>query len=216
MECNAEIQKALHRAGGSRLNGDPLYKFMWSGDFTYLISNGKTYEPFRVVAQDCWLLVKFEYPDFWGTQAEWEMNNWEGGQKEVEVNGVMLLSEPLYTAGPYPRNGRYRNLMRIKRSVMLGGTEAFVDCVPSLEWVRDVFPGVRDFQELPTEKKAEFLRCREIAHREKLAKDFGASRELYRGIATATQVKKKVEAIERFLADPKRIKNALQTKRRRR
>lgn len=214
MRVNEEVQKSLTTAGGRRLNGDPIYKFMWSGDFTYLISNGEKYEQFRVVSEDCWLLVKYEAPEFWGTKEEWEANNWETSLREVEENGVIVLADPLLTAGPYPSQGRYRNLMRVKRPVMLDGVKAYVDAAPSIEWVRDVFPGVKDFQELSTEKKAELLETREREAKEELARQFGASRENYRGIATAKQVRCKEEAIERFLRDPKRIKKALQTKRR--
>lgn len=214
MQCNAEVEKALTLAGGRRLNGDPIYKFMWSGDFTYLISNGEKYEPFRVVSEDCWLLVKYEAPEFWGTKEEWEANNWETALREVEENGVMVLADPLLTAGPYPSQGRYRNLMRVKRPVMLGDVKAFVDSAPTIEWVRDVFPGVKDFQELSTAKKAEFLETREREQRAELARNFARSRENYRGIATSRQVRIKEEAIDRFLRDPKRLKNALMTKRR--
>lgn len=209
MQVPREIQRALTRAGGERLNGEPNYKFMWSGDFTYLISNGREYEPCRVVAEDCWLLVKYELPEFWGTEAEWELNNWEMGARERIVNGI-VLKEPLYTAGPYPRQGRYRNIMRIKRKVVLDGETFLQDCAPTLQWVEEFFPGVRDFLNLTTEQKAEHLQAKEKAEKEALTKSFVASRENYRGIATSKQINDRVENIERFLSDPQNVNQILE------
>lgn len=210
IECPKNIQRALTRAGGGRLNGEPNYKFVWSGDFTYLISNGTDYEHYRVVTEDCWLLVKYELPDFWGTESDWELNNWEMGSKERLVNGI-VVKEPLYTAGPYPRQGRYRNIMRIKcRITLTDGQDYLQDCAPYLKWVEEFFPGVRDFLNLTTEEKADYLIAKDKAEKAALAKSFGASRENYRGIATAKQIKKQTEKIERFLKDPKRVKQALQ------
>jgi hypothetical protein len=208
LQCPKEIQRALTRSGGERLNGEPNYKFVWSADFTYLISNGTDYEPFRVVADDCWLLVKYELPEFWGTEEEWELNNWEMGSRERLVNGI-VLKEPLYTAGPYPRQGRYRNIMRIKRKVVLEGQTYMMDCAPYLQWVEDFFPGVRDFLNLTTEEKVAYLEAKEKAEKDKLTHDFVASRENYRGIATAKQVQERIENIERFLSDPVNVNEIL-------
>ena len=214
MQCPREIQRALTRSGGERLNGEPNYKFMWSGDFTYLISNGTDYEPYRVVSEDCWLLVKYELPEFWGTEAEWEINNWESGSKAREVNGITVM-EPLYTAGPYPRQGRYRNIMRIKRQVMIEGEPYMELCAPTLQWVEEFFPGVRDFLNLTTEEKRKHLEAKEKAEKDALTKSFVASRENYRGIATAKQVQDRVENIERFLSDPQNVNEILQMTKRR-
>jgi hypothetical protein len=214
LHCPKEIQRALTRSGGERLNGEPNYKFVWSGDFTYLISNGTDYAPFRVVAEDCWLLVKYELPEFWGTEGEWEINNWESGSREHLVNGI-LVTEPLYTAGPYPRQGRYRNIMRIKRQVMIEGEPFMELCAPTLQWVEDFFPGVRDFLNLTTEEKRKHLEDKEAAEKEALTKSFVASRESYRGIATAKQVKDRVENIERYLSDPENVNEILQMTKRR-
>jgi hypothetical protein len=203
------IQNALTLAGGRRLNGEPNYKFVWSGDFTYMLSNGKGYEPFRVVADDCWLLVKYELPEFWGTKEEWELNNWEMGTV-ADGSGIVHI-EPLYTAGPYPSQGRYRNIMRIKRMVkMTDGKEYLENCAPTLQWVEQYFPGVRDFLNLSTEEKAKHIADKEAAQKAALAKSFGDSRELYRGIATQKQIRDKEEKIERFLNDPERVKSVLQ------
>jgi hypothetical protein len=204
------IQNALTLAGGKRLNGEPIYKFMWSGEFAYLLSNGSGYEPFRVVAEDCWLLVKYELPEFWGTREDWEINNWEMGQVLDSETGLASI-EPLFTAGPYPAQGRYRNIMRIKRRVVLTDGQVYLEhCAPTLQWVEEFFPGVRDFLNLTTEQKAAHLEAKEKADKAKLAHDFGASRENYRGIATAKQIQKKEEAIGRFLNDPQRVNKVLQ------
>lgn len=215
MQVPIHIQNALTAAGGRRPNGEPNYKFVWSGDFTYLLSNGTGYEPYRVVAEDCWLLVKYELPEFWGTKEEWEINNWEMGTV-VDGEGLTYI-EPLYTAGPYPSQGRYRNIMRIMRPVKLtDGTLIHEHCAPTLHWVSEFFPGVRDFLDLPVSKKIAYLEAKEKAEKEKLAHDFVASRENYRGIATAKQVSTKVEAIERFLKDRKRVTQAQQLLKKRR
>lgn len=215
MQIPVHIQNALTSAGGKRLNGDPNYKFVWSGDFTYLLSNGTGYEPFRVVAEDCWLLVKYELPEFWGTKEDWEINNWEMGMVIDQESGLTGI-EPLFTAGPYPAQGRYRNIMRIKRRVtMTDGTVFLEHCAPTLQWVDEFFPGVRDFLNLTTEQKATHIEAKEKADKAKLAHDFGASRENYRGIATAKQIQQKTEAIERLLNNPKRMKRILQLTKRR-
>lgn len=210
MQIPVHIQKALTSAGGKRLNGEPNYKFVWSGDFTYLLSNGTGYEPFRVVAEDCWLLVKYELPEFWGTKEDWEINNWELGSI-VGLSTGLLVPEPLFTAGPYPAQGRYRNIMRIKRRItMTDGTVYLEHCAPTLKWIDEFFPGVRDFLGLTTAQKAAYLEAKEKADKAKLAHDFGKSLENYRGIATAKQIQKRTEAIGRFLNDPKRVKKVLQ------
>jgi hypothetical protein len=210
------IQNALTLAGGKRLNGEPNYKFVWSGDFTYQISNGKSYEPFRVVAEDCWLLVKYELPDFWGTKEDWEINNWEMGTVKDGENGLTLI-EPLYTAGPYPVQGRYRNIMRIMRPrTLTDGVIIHEHCAPTLQWVSEFFPGVRDFLDLSVAEKVAYLESKEKAEKAKLAKDFAATRENYRGIATAKQIQDKTEAIERFLKDPKRVRQAMLLRNKRR
>ena len=214
MECPKEIQRALTRSGGERLNGEPNYRIVWSGDFTYLISNGTDYEESRVVAEDCWLLVKYELPEFWGTETEWEINNWEMGSKERLINGI-ILKEPLYTAGPYPRQGRYRNIMRIKRVVMIEGEPYMELCAPTLQWVEEFFPGVRDFLALSTEEKGNYLEAKEKAEKEALTKRFVGSRENYRGIATAKQVSDRVEKIERFLSDKHNVQDILNMTKRR-
>jgi hypothetical protein len=215
LQLPVHIQNALTAAGGRRLNGEPNYKFVWSGDFTYQISNGKSYEPFRVVAEDCWLLVKYELPDFWGTKEEWEINNWEMGSVVDSASGMAII-EPLYTAGPYPSQGRYRNIMRIKRAVKLSDGQTYMEhCAPTLQWVSEFFPGVRDFLNLTTEEKSVYLENKDKAEKAELAKSFVASRENYRGIATAKQVKDKVEKLERFVNDPVRVQEALRLPRRR-
>lgn len=215
MQLPVHIQNALTASGGRRLNGEPNYKFMWSGDFTYQISNGKSYEPFRVVAEDCWLLVKYELPDFWGTKEDWEISNWEMGLVTDNATGISLI-EPLYTAGPYPSRGRYRNIMRIKRAVKMADGQTYMEhCAPTLQWVNEFFPGVRDFLNLTTEEKITHLESKEKAEKAALAKSFAASRENYRGIATAKQIKDKVEKLERFVNDPGRVQKALRLPRRR-
>lgn len=198
MHCPKEIQRALTRAGGERLNGDPNYQFMWSAEFTYLISNGRDYEPYRVVAEDCWLLVKYELPEFWGSEAEWEIENWESGSKERVVNGIVVM-EPLYTAGPYPHRGRYRNIMRIQKSIVLDGERYMQNCAPTLQWVSEFFPGVRDFLDLSVEEKAKYIEAKDKAQKEALSKGFQKTRANYKGIATATQIKQKEEALERWV-----------------
>jgi hypothetical protein len=214
LQVSREIQRALTRSGGERLNGEPNYKFMWSGDFTYLISNGTDYEPYRVVSEDCWLLVKYELPEFWGTEDEWGINNWEMSSRQTAEGGLIHL-EPLYTAGPYPSHGRYRNIMRIKRQVMIEGEPYMELCAPTLQWVEEFFPGVRDFLNLTTEQKREHLEAKEKAEKDALTKSFVASRENYRGIATAKQVQDRVENIERFLSDPQNVNEILQMTKRR-
>ena len=205
MQVAKEVQRALTRSGGERLNGEPNYKFVWSADFTYLISNGRDYESFRVVADDCWLLVKYELPEFWGTEAEWERDNWEMGARERIINGI-VLKEPLYTAGPYPRQGRYRNIMRIKRKIVLDGETFMEHCAPTVQWVDEFFPGVRDFLNLTTEEKRDYLLAKEKAEKQALAKNFVASRENYRGVASAKQVSDRIENIERYISDPENVK----------
>jgi hypothetical protein len=81
--------------------------------------------------------------------------------------------------------------------------------------VDQIFPLIRDFLELDVEKKAELLATREKNEKAALAKKFAASREDYRGIATAKQIQTQTEKIERFLKDPKRVKQALQLTKRR-
>lgn len=215
MQIPIHLQNALTSAGGRRLNGEPNYKFVWSGDFTYPLSNGKSYEPYRVVADDCWLLVKYELPEFWGTREEWEINNWEMGSVFDSETGLAMI-EPLYTAGPYPSQGRYRNIMRIMRPCKLtDGILIHEPCAPTLQWVAEFFPGVRDFLDLPVPKKIEFLEAKEKAQKESLSKGFAASKENYRGIATAKQVQDKTEALERFIRDPKRVAAAQRLRKRR-
>jgi hypothetical protein len=86
---------------------------------------------------------------------------------------------------------------------------------PDLAFVREIFPLIRDFLDLTTEEKSKLLFTREEEAKAKLAHDFGASRENYRGIATAKQVQDRTEAIERFLHDPVRVKQALELTKRR-
>jgi hypothetical protein len=203
------VQDALTKAGGRNYKGEPNFRFAWSAQETYLISNGREYEPFRICAEDCWLLMKWEPAEFWGTREEWEQTNWEPG-KFIGVPGGIGQYEPLFTAGPYPSEGRYRAVRSLKKSVIKEGVMTFEHPEPTLAFVDQIFPLIRDFLELDTEKKAELLATRELNEKSALAKKFAASREDYRGIATARQVEKQTEKIERFLKDPKRVKQALQ------
>lgn len=196
MRVSQVVQDALTKAGGKNYRGEPNFRFAWSGQETYLISNGREYEPFRICAEDCWLLMKWEPAEFWGTQEEWELTNWE-------PNG-------LFTAGPYPREGRYRVVRNLKKAVIKDGVMEFQHPEPTLKFVDEVFPLLQAFLELDTEKKAELLATREKNEKAELARKFGASRELYRGVATAKQIQDKTEKIERFLKDPKRVQQALQ------
>lgn len=201
MRVSQIVQDALTKAGGKNYKGEPNFRFAWSGQETYSISNGKGYEPFRICAEDCWLLMKWEPAEFWGTQEDWEQNNWE--------------PSGLFTAGPYPREGRYRLVRNLKKAVIKDGVMEFQHPAPTLAFVDEIFPLLRDFLELSTEKKAELLATREKNEKAALAKKFAASREDYRGIATAKQIQTQTEKIERFLKDPKRIKQALQLTKRR-
>jgi hypothetical protein len=201
LQVPKEVQDALTKAGGTNYRGQPNFRFAWSGGETYLISNGTAYEPFRVCAEDCWLLMKWEPAEFWGTQEEWEVNNWE--------------PSGLFTAGPFPREGRYRMVRSLKKAVIKDGVMTFEHPAPTLKFVDEIFPLLRDFLELSNERKAELIATREKDEKEQLAKKFAASREDYRGIATAKQVEQKTEAIERFLKDPKRIREALALTKRR-
>lgn len=201
MRVSKTVQDALTKAGGKNYRGEPNFCFVWSTTFTYNISNGKGYEPFRVCAEDCWLLIKWEPSEFWGTQEEWEQTNWE--------------PSGLFTAGPYPREGRYRLIRTLKKAVIKEGVMEFQHPEPTLAFVDEIFPLLRDFLELSTEKKAELLATREKNEKAELARKFAASREDYRGIATAKQIQTQTEKIERFLKDPKRIQQALQLTKRR-
>jgi len=200
LQVSKTIQDALTKAGGKNLQGKPNFRFAWSGNETYLISNGRSYEPFRIVAEDCWLLMKWEPAEFWGTEEDWNLTNWEPGG--------------LLTAGPYPREGRYRVVRNLKKAVIKDGVLEFEHPEPTLAFVDQIFPLIQGFLELDTEKKAELLATREKNEKAALAKSFAASRELYRGIATAKQIQKQTEKIERFLKDPLRVKEALRMKRR--
>lgn len=180
-------QKDLATAGGRNLQGKPIWKFVWSQDFTYLISNGTAYERFRVVGDDCWLLVKWESPEFWGTEAEWEYTNRE-------------FPSGLMTAGPFPREGRYRVALKLRKTFVDGDTLRFENPYPSRKWVEDVFPLILAFDQLAPEEKARVLQERERGEKADLVKSFAESRKLYKGSATATLAKKKEEAIERWMA----------------
>jgi hypothetical protein len=201
LRVNRFVQEALTKAGGKNYKGEPNFRFAWSGQETYLISNGKSYEPFRICAEDCWLLMKWDPAEFWGTEEDWNMTNWE--------------PSGLFTAGPYPREGRYRVVRNLKKAVIKEDVLTFEHPEPTLAFVDEIFPLIRDFLELDIEKKAELLAVREKNEKEALAKKFAASRENYRGIATARQIQTQTEKIERFLKDPKRIKQALQLTKRR-
>lgn len=200
MLVSKTVQDALTKAGGKNLYGKPNFRFAWSGNETYLISNGRGYEPFRIVAEDCWLLMKWEPAEFWGTEEDWNLTNWE--------------PSGLLTAGPYPREGRYRVVRNLKKAVVKDGVLEFQHPEPTLAFVDQIFPLIQGFLELDTEKKAELLATREKNEKAALAKKFAASRELYRGIATAKQIQKQTEKLERFLKDPLRVKEALRMKRR--
>ena len=200
MRVSRSVQDALTKAGGKNYKGQPNFRFAWSGDETYVISSGRSYEPFRIVAEDCWLLMKWEPAEFWGTEEDWNLTNWE--------------PSGLLTAGPYPREGRYRVVRNLKKAVVKDGVLEFEHPEPTLAFVDQIFPLIQGFLELDTEKKAELLATREKNEKAALAKKFAASRELYRGIATAKQIEKQTEKIERFLKDPLRVKEALRMKRR--
>lgn len=216
MRVSRAVQDALTKAGGKNYKGDPNFRFVWSVEFTYNISNGKEYEPFRVCAEDCWLLIKWEDAEFWGSQEEWELTNWEPGGPLIARAGESLVTyEPLYTAGPYPSQGRYRLIRTLKKAVVNEGVMTFEHPEPTLGFVDEIFPLLRDFLELSTERKAELLTARGKNEKAELARKFAASRENYRGIATSKQIQTQTEKIERFLKDPKRIKNALQLTKRR-
>jgi len=200
MKVFAEVADALTKAGGKNPKGQPNFRFAWSGTETYKISNGKAYEDFRIVAEDCWLLMKWEPAEFWGTKEEWEINNWE--------------PSGLLTAGPYPSEGRYRVVRHLKHPVIKDGIMSFDHPMPTLKFVDEIFPLLQGFLELSTEQKADLLAARELNEKAELAKKFAASRELYRGSGTAKEIKKQTEKIERFLKDPERVKAAMSLKRR--
>jgi hypothetical protein len=103
----------------------------------------------------------------------------------------------------------------LKKAVIKDGVMEFQHPEPTLAFVDQVFPLIQGFLELDAEKKGELIATREKNEKAALAKKFGASRELYRGIATAKQVEKQTEKIERFLKDPQRVKQALQLTKRR-
>jgi hypothetical protein len=209
LQVQKSVQDALIRVGGKTLGGKPKYKFEWSADFVYLISNGTNYERVRVVPEDCFILTKFEPAEFWGTEEEWNTNNYESSSEGQEVDGVFVLGAPLLTAGPYPISGRYRVIMSIKRPVKTADGQIYMEhCAPTLRWVEEFFPGVRDFLDLSTQEKADLLAMREKDSKEKLAKSFEDSRKNYKGVATQRQIADKVEKIERFLANPEAVRDA--------
>lgn len=185
--CPIEVQAALSRAGGRNLQSKPLWKFIWSADFVYLISNGTAYERFRVVVDDCWLLVRWEPAEFWGSEEEWEYNNRE-------------FPSGLMTAGPFPREGRYRVAIKLRKAFMDGDSLRFENPIPTREWVEQIFPLILAFDQLEPEEKSRVLQERERGEKAELIKSFANSRKLYKGAATPTLVKKKEEAIERWMA----------------
>lgn len=192
--CPEPAQKALATAGGRNLQGKPLWKFVWSADATELISNGEKYERFRIVAEDCWLLMKWEssepteqYPNgFWGTEAEWRYSNLE-------------LPSGLLTAGPFPREGRYRVALKLRKAHMDGDSLCLENPIPTQQWVEDVFPMILAFDRLTPDERAKVLLERERSQKAALIKNFAASRKLYKGAATPKLVKAKEEAIQRWM-----------------
>jgi hypothetical protein len=52
LQVQKSVQDALIRVGGKTLGGKPKYKFEWSADFVYLISNGTNYERVRDVPEE--------------------------------------------------------------------------------------------------------------------------------------------------------------------
>lgn len=182
----AVAQKALADAGGRNLQGRAIWRFAWSRDFTYLISNGTDYEPFRVVPEDCWLLVKWEPAEFWGDEAEWEYNNME-------------FPSGLLTAGPFPREGRCRVALKLRKAFMDGDSLRFENPTPNREWVEKVFPLILAFDQLEPEEKARVLQERERSEKADLIKSFANSRKLYKGVATSKQVKAKEESIQKWM-----------------
>lgn len=201
MNVSKSVQDALTKAGGKNFYGRPNYRFAWSADETYPVSNGKEYEQFRIVAEDCWLLMKWESPEFWGTQEEWELTNWE--------------PSGLFTAGPFPRQGRYRVIRTLKKAVVKEGVLTYEHPEPTLAFVDQIFPLLRDFLDLSDERKSELIATREKNEKEHLAKKFGASRELYRGCGTAKLVQLQTEKLERFIKDKRRVQQALKLTKRR-
>lgn len=200
MQPDMFFQDMLTAAGGTNPYGEPMFRFAWSGDETYRISNGSHYQNFLIATEPIWMLMKWEPAEFWGTREEWEWNN-------REPNGLM-------TAGEYPWQGRYRVLKKLLKHVIVNGAMTFNTMPLSTPIVTQLLPMLKGFLELSYAERANLIMQREVDAKEKLMKQFGASRELYRGIATQKQIKQKEEAIDRFLRDPKRIKKALQTKRR--
>lgn len=198
-------QEALARIGGRNLQGKPIWKFIWSADFKQLISTGEKYEAVRVVSDDTWLLVKWEsseptskHPNgFWGTEEEWRYNNLE-------------FPSGLMTAGPFPREGRYRVMLKLRAAFMDGDTLVVEGSEPSVTWVENIFPMILEFDHLDDEEKAKVLAERERSKRQELMKSFKESRKLYKGVATAKQIKEKEEAIERWIAKNPKGYNAKQ------
>lgn len=215
MKVSTEVEQALTQAGGRNYRGEPNYRFAWSAHETQLISNGTKYEHFRVCAEDCWLLMKWEDADFWGSQVDWKMTNWEQGRIVERNDGGIVTFDPLFTAGPYPINGRYRMVRHLKKVVIRGGEMHFEHPAPDINFVREIFPDIKAFLDLTTEKKAELLTTREREEKEQLAKNFAASRDNYRGSATSKQIQDRVEGIERFLSDPTNVQQVREMTKRR-
>lgn len=215
MKVSKAVEDALTQAGGRNYRGEPNYRFAWSAHETQLISDGTKYAHFRVCAEDCWLLMKWEDAEFWGSQTEWEINNWEQGKIIERMDGGIVTFEPLFTAGPYPINGRYRMVRHLKKVVIRDGVMKFEHPAPDIQFVREIFPDLKAFLDLSTAKKAELMTEREKDEKQALAKSFVASRENYRGAATSKQIQDRVEGIERFLSDPENLKEVrAMTKRR--
>lgn len=194
MQVSKAVQDALTKAGGTNYHGQPIYRFAWSEHETRKISNGTAYEEFRVCAEDCWLLMKWEPAEWWGSREEWEM--------------VHREPSGLFTAGPFPNEGRYRVLRTLKKAVVKDGVMTFEHPAPSLKFVDEVFPLIKGFEDLTTEQKAEVIETRDQADKDAMSQSMAKSRADYKGSATSRQIADKVAAIERWLNDPVAVKQA--------
>ena len=198
------FQERLTRVGGLNKYNQPNFKLVWGEseamrDGGYFVKDG--YLGYRDVpaigGEKTWALMMWEPAEKHGTPYRWYKDNTD------EVTGLVTL-------GQYPYHGRYRVLHKFIHRELIGDQWVTHRMEPT-HFILDVMvPMIKDWQKLTNAERLQIVReeqARDEAEADRILADARAGVRIRK---SSPLVQKRVELMEKYMADAMAIASRTQ------
>jgi hypothetical protein len=202
--CPDWFQERLTSIGGLNKYGHPNFKLAWGESETmrdggYFVKDG--YLGYRDVAaiggEKCWALMMWEPAEKHGTPYRWYKDNTD------ETTGLVTL-------GQFPYHGRYRVLHKFIHRELIGDQWVTTRMEPT-HFILDVMvPMIKDWQKLTNAQRLQIVReeqARDEAEADRILADARAGVRIRK---SSPLVEKRVELMEKYMAEAMRIASRTQ------